>query len=244
MGWMHDTLAYLGNDPIHRKYHHDKLTFGLLYAFSENFILPLSHDEVVHGKGSLLAKMPGDEWQKFANLRAYYGFMWSHPGKKLLFMGGEFAQWREWNHDRALDWHHLEDLRHRGVQSLVRDLNALLRSMPALHKRDFDSAGFEWVEANDGDNSVLAFLRRADHAPPVLVVCNFTPVVRYDYRIWVPKPGEWRERINTDAKDYGGTGVGNQGAVRAEALPWHGHPYSLSLTLPPLATLVLEREGP
>jgi 1,4-alpha-glucan branching enzyme len=244
MGWMHDTLAYLGNDPIHRKYHHDKLTFGLLYAFSENFILPLSHDEVVHGKGSLLAKMPGDEWQKFANLRAYYGFMWSHPGKKLLFMGGEFAQWREWNHDRALDWHHLEDPRHRGVQSLVRDLNALLRSTPALHKRDFDSAGFEWVEANDGDNSVLAFLRRADHAPPVLVVCNFTPVVRYDYRIWVPTPGEWRERINTDAKDYGGTGVGNQGAVKAEALPWHGHPYSLSLTLPPLATLVLEREGP
>jgi 1,4-alpha-glucan branching enzyme len=244
MGWMHDTLSYLSNDPIHRKYHHDKLTFGLLYAFSENFILPLSHDEVVHGKGSLLAKMPGDEWQKFANLRAYYGFMWSHPGKKLLFMGGEFAQWREWNHDRALDWHHLEDPRHRGVQSLVRDLNALLRSTPALHKRDFDSAGFEWVEANDGDNSVLAFLRRADHAPPVLVVCNFTPVVRYDYRIWVPTPGEWRERINTDAKDYGGTGVGNQGAVKAEALPWHGHPYSLSLTLPPLATLVLEREGP
>jgi 1,4-alpha-glucan branching enzyme len=244
MGWMHDTLSYLSNDPIHRKYHHDKLTFGLLYAFSENFILPLSHDEVVHGKGSLLAKMPGDEWQKFANLRAYYGFMWSHPGKKLLFMGGEFAQWREWNHDRALDWHHLEDPRHRGVQSLVRDLNALLRSTPALHKRDFDSAGFEWVEANDGDNSVLAFLRRADHAPPVLVVCNFTPVVRYDYRIWVPTPGAWRERINTDAKDYGGTGVGNQGAVKAEALPWHGHPYSLSLTLPPLATLVLEREGP
>jgi 1,4-alpha-glucan branching enzyme len=244
MGWMHDTLSYLSNDPIHRKYHHDKLTFGLLYAFSENFILPLSHDEVVHGKGSLLAKMPGDEWQKFANLRAYYGFMWSHPGKKLLFMGGEFAQWREWNHDRALDWHHLEDPRHRGVQSLVHDLNALLRSTPALHKRDFDSAGFEWVEANDGDNSVLAFLRRADHAPPVLVVCNFTPVVRYDYRIWVPTPGEWRERINTDAKDYGGTGVGNQGAVKAEALPWHGHPYSLSLTLPPLATLVLEREGP
>jgi 1,4-alpha-glucan branching enzyme len=244
MGWMHDTLSYLSNDPIHRKYHHDKLTFGLLYAFSENFLLPLSHDEVVHGKGSLLAKMPGDEWQKFANLRAYYGFMWSHPGKKLLFMGGEFAQWREWNHDRALDWHHLEDPRHRGVQSLVRDLNALLRSTPALHKRDFDSAGFEWVEANDGDNSVLAFLRRADHAPPVLVVCNFTPVVRYDYRIWVPTPGEWRERINTDAKDYGGTGVGNQGAVKAEALPWHGHPYSLSLTLPPLATLVLEREGP
>jgi 1,4-alpha-glucan branching enzyme len=244
MGWMHDTLSYLSNDPIHRKYHHDKLTFRLLYAFSENFILPLSHDEVVHGKGSLLAKMPGDEWQKFANLRAYYGFMWSHPGKKLLFMGGEFAQWREWNHDRALDWHHLEDPRHRGVQSLVRDLNALLRSTPALHKRDFDSAGFEWVEANDGDNSVLAFLRRADHAPPVLVVCNFTPVVRYDYRIWVPTPGAWRERINTDAKDYGGTGVGNQGAVKAEALPWHGHPYSLSLTLPPLATLVLEREGP
>jgi 1,4-alpha-glucan branching enzyme len=244
MGWMHDTLSYIGSDPIHRKYHHDQLTFGLLYAFSENFVLPLSHDEVVHGKGSLLAKMPGDQWQKFANLRAYLGFMWGHPGKKLLFMGGEFAQAREWNHDRALDWHHLEDPLHRGVQSLVRDLNALYRNTPALYKEDFHPAGFEWIEAKDADNSVIAFLRKADHTPPVLVVCNFTPVVRYDYRVWVPRPGKWRERINTDGKDYGGGGVGNQGVVEAEAVPWHEHPYSVSLTLPPLATLIFELGEP
>jgi 1,4-alpha-glucan branching enzyme len=244
MGWMHDTLAYMKNDPVHRKHHHDKLTFGLLYAFSENFILPLSHDEVVHGKGSLLAKMPGDTWQKFANLRAYYGFMWGHPGKKLLFMGGEFAQVREWNHDRALDWHHLEDGHHRGVQSLVRDLNALYRSTPALYNKDTDSIGFQWIEASDGDNSVLAFLRKADHARPILVVSNLTPVVRYNYRVWVPKLGPWRERINTDAKAYGGSGVGNQGVVEAEAVPWRDHPYSLNLTLPPLATLMLEPQEP
>jgi 1,4-alpha-glucan branching enzyme len=242
MGWMHDTLKYISNDPVHRKYHHDKLTFGLLYAFSENFILPLSHDEVVHGKGSLLAKMPGDAWQKFANLRAYYGFMWGHPGKKLLFMGGEFAQGAEWNHDRALDWHQLDHAYHRGVQSLVRDLNKVLRATPALYKHDADASGFEWVESNDSDNSALAFLRRAEGAPPVLVVCNFTPVVRYNYRVWVPRPGRWRERINTDAQDYGGSGVGNQGGVEAEAVPWHGRPYSLNLTLPPLTTLILEPE--
>jgi 1,4-alpha-glucan branching enzyme len=244
MGWMHDTLSYIGNDPIHRKYHHNKLTFGLLYAFSENFVLPLSHDEVVHGKGSILAKMPGDQWQKFANLRAYLGFMWGHPGKKLLFMGGEFAQAREWNHDRALDWHHLEEPLHRGVQSLVRDLNALYRKTPALYKEDSDPAGFEWIEANDADNSVLAFLRRAHNARSVLVVCNFTPVVRYDYRIWVPKSGKWHERINTDARDYGGSDVGNQGSVEGEAVPWHEHPYSVSLTLPPLAALIFEHGEP
>jgi 1,4-alpha-glucan branching enzyme len=240
MGWMHDTLKYMSENPVHRKYHHDKLTFGLLYAFTENFILPLSHDEVVHGKGSLLSKMPGDEWQRFANLRAYYAFMWGHPGKKLLFMGSEFAQGTEWNHDRTLDWYVLDYPYHRGVQSLVRDLNALHRSTPALYKKDFDSSGFEWVEANDGDNSVLAFLRKSDHARPILVVCNFTPVVRYDYRVWVPRAGPWRERINTDSELYGGSGIGNLGLVEAEDVPWHDHPHSLKLTLPPLATLILE----
>ena len=243
MGWMHDTLNYISNDPIHRRYHHDQLTFGLIYAFSENFILPLSHDEVVHGKGSLLAKMPGDRWQKFANLRAYYGFMWGHPGKKLLFMGCEFGQEREWNHDRALDWYHLDDQHHRGVQSLVRDLNAVYRSTPALYRKDFEPAGFDWVESHDGDNSVLAFIRRCDGAPPVLVVCNFTPIVRYAYRVWVPELGRWRERINTDSESYGGSGVGNQGGVDAEEIPHHGHPYSVGLTLPPLATLIFEYEG-
>ncbi|MFD0986622.1 1,4-alpha-glucan branching protein GlgB [Methyloligella solikamskensis] len=240
MGWMHDTLNYISEDPIHRRYHHDKLTFGLVYGFSENFILPLSHDEVVHGKGSLIGKMPGDHWQRFANLRAYYGFMWGHPGKKLLFMGGEFAQEREWNHDHALDWHHLEDRYHRGVQSLIRDLNHLYREAPALHEKDTDPSGFEWVNSTDGENSVLTFLRRAEGKPPMLVVCNFTPVVRNDYRVWVPEPGTWAERINTDATEYGGSGIGNAGAVQAEAIPCDGRPYSVSLTLPPLATLFLE----
>jgi 1,4-alpha-glucan branching enzyme len=242
MGWMHDTLSYIGRDPIHRKYHHNELTFGLVYAWSENFILPLSHDEVVHGKGSLIAKMPGDEWQKFANLRAYLGFMWSHPGKKLLFMGGEFAQRREWSHDGALDWHLLEDPKHKGVQMLVRDLNRLYRTTPALYRKDAEPVGFSWVEANDADKSVLAFLRLADGAAPVLVVCNFTPVVRHNYRVGVPLPGSWVERINTDAHDYGGSGVGNLGAVKAEAVSWHDRTCSLSLTLPPLATLIFEHE--
>jgi 1,4-alpha-glucan branching enzyme len=244
MGWMHDTLKYMSEDPIHRKYHHNQLTFSLHYAFTENFILPLSHDEVVHGKGSLIAKMPGDDWQKFANLRAYYAFMWTHPGKKLLFMGGEFAQRDEWNHDRQLDWYLLEHASHRGIQALIRDLNALYRATPALYKKDFEPTGFEWVELNDGDNSVIAYLRKADHEKPVMVVCNFTPVVRSDYRVWVPTPGTWRERLNTDAEIYGGSGVGNQGAVEATAHPWHGHPYSVSLTLPPLATIILEPQEP
>ncbi len=242
MGWMHDTLAYIGHDPIHRKYHHNLLTFGLVYAYSENFILPLSHDEVVHGKGSLLAKMPGDEWQRFANLRAYLAFMWGHPGKKLLFMGGEFGQSREWSHDRELDWHELDDPKHKGVQRLVRNLNALLRAAPALHRMDSDPAGFAWVEANDTDNSVLAFLRSAGETAPVIVVCNFTPIVREDYRVGVPRPGRWVERINTDAQDYGGSGVGNLGMIEAEPVPAHGRPYSLCLTLPPLATLIFEHQ--
>jgi 1,4-alpha-glucan branching enzyme len=244
MGWMHDTLAYMSRDPVHRAYHHNELTFGLVYAFSENFILPLSHDEVVHGKGSLLGKMPGDRWQKFANLRAYLGFMWSHPGKKLLFMGGEFAQEKEWSHDHALDWHLLADPSHRGVQSLVRDLNRLYRATPALHALDCEAAGFEWVEAGDAARCVLAYLRRSGAgAHPVLVVCNFTPLVRHNYRVGVPDGGRWAERLNTDGTVYGGSNVGNAGGVDAVPQPHHGRPFSLEVTLPPLATLVFEHVG-
>jgi 1,4-alpha-glucan branching enzyme len=240
MGWMHDTLSYMQKDPIHRRHHHDQLTFGLLYAFSENFVLPLSHDEVVHGKGSLIGKMPGDRWQKFANLRAYFGFMWGHPGKKLLFMGGEFAQDSEWSHERSLDWHLLDDHMHRGVQSLVRDLNRLYRATPALHVYDAEGRGFEWVDASDNEASVLSFLRWGHEGDaPVLVVCNFTPVPRENYRIGVPRGGKWVERINTDSHDYGGSGVGNGGEVVADDISWHGRPYSLNLTLPPLGTLIL-----
>ncbi|HYD29564.1 MAG TPA: 1,4-alpha-glucan branching protein GlgB [Azospirillaceae bacterium] len=244
MGWMHDTLRYISKDPIHRRYHHHDLTFGLLYAFSENFILPLSHDEVVHGKGSLIGKMPGDRWQRFANLRAYYGFMFGHPGKKLLFMGGEFAQEREWNHDTSLDWHLLDDSLHRGMKDLVRDLNRAYRELPALHELDCDSAGFEWIEANDADNSVISFLRYGqDREKPVVVVSNFTPIPRQGYRVGVSLPGFYAERLNTDAGAYGGGDVGNGGGVQAEEIPHHGRPYSLSLTLPPLGTLFLERRG-
>jgi 1,4-alpha-glucan branching enzyme len=241
MGWMHDTLSYIQKDPIHRGHHHDQLTFGLLYAFTENFVLPLSHDEVVHGKGSLIGKMPGDRWQKFANLRSYFGFMWGHPGKKLLFMGGEFAQESEWNHDRSLDWHLLDDGMHRGVQMLIRDLNRLYREIPALHVFDAEGRGFEWVDASDNEASVLSFLRLGEDGDrPVLVVCNFTPVPRENYRIGVPTGGRWAERINTDSQDYGGSGIGNGGSVEASAIPWHGRPFSLNLTLPPLSTLILE----
>jgi 1,4-alpha-glucan branching enzyme len=240
MGWMHDTLQYMSEDPIHRRYHHDKMTFGLVYAFSENFVLPLSHDEVVHGKGSLIGKMPGDRWQKFANLRAYYGFMWTHPGKKLLFMGGEFAQEREWNHDRALDWELLGDPSHRGVQTLIRDLNRLYRSTPSLHELDCEPDGFEWVSSEDADRSIYAYLRKGkSDAPPALVVCNFTPVVREGYRIGVPHAGAWREVLNTDSAAYGGSNVGNAGRVLASDVGEHGRPASLELTLPPLATVVL-----
>jgi 1,4-alpha-glucan branching enzyme len=241
MGWMHDTLRYMSTDPLFRKYHHQDLTFGLLYAFSENFILPLSHDEVVHGKGSLLSRMPGDRWQKFANLRAYFGFMWTHPGKKLLFMGGEFAQEREWNHGQSLDWHLLDDPLHRGVQRLVRDLNHLYRQLPALHELDCEADGFEWVDASDHEQSVISFLRRSrDRDRPVLVVCNFTPVVRHGYRLGVPRAGVWRERLNTDETAYGGSGVTAGGAVQSEAVSWHGRPQSIQITLPPLATVVFE----
>ena len=243
MGWMHDTLNYMALDPIHRRWNHHNLTFGLLYAFSENFILPLSHDEVVHGKGSLIGKMPGDRWRKFANLRAYFAFMWTHPGKKLLFMGGEIAQEREWSHDRGLDWFVLDLPDHAGVRDLVRDLNRLYRDLPALHRLDCDPEGFEWLEAGDAENSVLAFLRKDGDGRQVAVVCNFTPLPRQGYRVGVPAGGIWAERLNTDAALYGGSNVGNGGAVTATDTPCHGRPHSLDLTLPPLATLVLEHQG-
>jgi 1,4-alpha-glucan branching enzyme len=244
MGWMHDTLEYASLEPIFRKYHHHHLTFGLIYAFSENFVLPLSHDEVVHGKGSLLGKMPGDRWQKFANLRAYFGFMFGHPGKKLLFMGGEIAQEREWNHDTSLDWHLLDDPMHRGVQALLRDLNHLYRELPALHELDCEAAGFEWLELHDSDQSVLAFLRRgSDPGRISVVLCNFTPVPRENYRIGVPFAGHYHERLNTDAAIYGGSNLGNYGGISAEEFSSHGRPYSLRLTLPPLATVILEHQA-
>ena len=250
LGWMHDTLAYMKQDPLHRKHHHNRLTFGLLYAFSENFILPLSHDEVVHGKGSMLGRMPGDRWQKFANLRAYYAFMWAHPGKKLIFMGCEFAQQREWNHDHSLDWHLLDGTSddaglHRGVQTLLRDLNRVYRDYPALYEVDFEPRGFEWIDPDNRDHSVLTFIRRADDGERfVVVVCNFTPVPRHGYRVGVPRPGYYRELINSDSRFYGGTDVGNaDGGTNADDIPANGRAHSLALTLPPLATLYLEWIG-
>jgi 1,4-alpha-glucan branching enzyme len=243
MGWMHDTLDYMKKDPIHRPYHHHDFTFGLLYAFSENFILPLSHDEVVYGKGSLIGKMPGDRWQQFANLRAYFGFMWGHPGKKLLFMGGELAQEREWNHDRDLDWGLVKDSSHAGVQNLVRDLNALYVSNPALHQRDCEPNGFQWTVGDDRANSAFSFLRYADEAAPILIACNMTPVPRHGYRIGVPLGGGWREIFNSDSAHYGGSNVGNEGRVEAAPLGSHGQPYSVELLLPPLATIYLRHDG-
>jgi 1,4-alpha-glucan branching enzyme len=241
MGWMNDTLKYMQEDPVNRKYHHDKMTFGLVYAFSENFVLPLSHDEVVHGKGSILARMPGDEWQRFANLRAYYGFMWGHPGKKLLFMGSEFAQYAEWNHERSLDWHLLDYPLHQGVQRLVRDLNAIYRRYPALHELDVEARGFEWITHEDCENSVFSFIRKAGNGDAVLVLSNFTPVPRHGYRIGVDQPGRYVEILNTDATAYGGSGLGN-GDVHTEPVGAHGRPCSLSLSLPPLATIMLTLE--
>jgi len=242
MGWMHDTLQYMARDPVHRRHHQNEMTFGLAYAFSENFVLPISHDEVVHGKGSLLGKMPGDPWQQFANLRAYLGFMFGHPGKKLLFMGCEFAQMREWSHDRSLDWHLLDDERHVGVHRLVRDLNQFYRTTPALFELDFVPAGFEWMDHQDAAHSVLGFVRRGlDARRFMLVACNFTPAVQTAYRIGVPQPGEYRERLNTDSAHYGGSNQGTPlGAATAEPVPWHGQPHSVVLTLPPLATVFLE----
>jgi 1,4-alpha-glucan branching enzyme len=244
MGWMHDTLQYMSKDPVHRKHHHDRLTFGLLYAFTENFILPLSHDEVVHGKGSLISRMPGDEWQRFANLRAYFAFMFAMPGKKLLFMGAEFAQRREWTHEHSLDWHLTNEPLHGGVQRLVRDLNWLYRTLPALHERDCEADGFEWIDCADADHSTLSWVRKAhDPADIAVAVSNFTPIVRRGYRIGVPYPGTYRERLNTDAADYGGSGIGHAGQVEAQPVPHHGRPFSLDLTLPPLATILFSRAG-
>ena len=241
MGWMNDTLSYFKEDPVHRSYHHDKLTFGLLYAFDENFILPLSHDEVVHGKGSIFNRMSGNSWQAFANLRLYYTFMYGHPGKKLLFMGSEFGQEREWNHSTSLDWHLLDDEWHAGVQMLVKDLNQLYRATPALYEIDFDSRGFEWIDCSDNKQGVIAFFRCAKNpAEIVVIVCNLTPVVRHNYRIGVPVPGRYRERLNSDATVYGGSGVGNLGEVISAQIATHGREHSLSLSLPPLATLILQ----
>ncbi|HEX8123003.1 MAG TPA: 1,4-alpha-glucan branching protein GlgB, partial [Solirubrobacteraceae bacterium] len=240
MGWMHDTLAYFQQDPVYRKYHHHSLSFSLVYAFTENFVLPLSHDEVVHGKGSLLTKMPGDRWQQLANLRSLYGFMWAHPGKKLLFQGCEFAQEQEWKFDQSLDWHLLEDPGHAGVQSLVRDLNAVMRSQRALWELDFDHEGFWWLEPNDADNNVFAFARTTRGGDEVVVcVMNLAPVAREGYRLGLPRAGHWRELLNTDAEVYGGTNVGNLGGVETEDIPWHNQPQSAAVTLPPLGVLYL-----
>ena len=241
MGWMHDTLHYMAENPVYRRWHHNEITFGLVYAFSERFVLPLSHDEVVYLKGALIAKMPGDPWQRFASLRMYLAFMWAYPGKKLIFMGGEIAQEREWNHDGGIDWFLLDDPRHAGVQAALRDLNHLYRGEPALHRGDCVPEGFEWSVVDDADTSVFAFIRRdpAGEAKPVLCVCNFTPVPRHGYRLGVPAPGFWREVLNTDAEGYGGSGVGNWGGATAEAGAHGNFPAHLTLTLPPLATILL-----
>jgi 1,4-alpha-glucan branching enzyme len=243
MGWMHDTLVYMSKDPIHRKFHHNRLTFRLLYAFHENFILPLSHDEVVHGKGSLIGKMPGDDWQKFANLRLLFGYMYGQPAKKLLFMGGEFGQRREWHHEESLEWHLLQYAPHAGLQKWVGDLNRLYARERALHELDCDPAGFEWIDCNDTDTGTLSFLRKASSPNDVLlIVCNFTPVPRLDYRVGAPRGGFWKEILNSDAADYYGSGCGNWGGVEAVPIPHHGQPFSLSLTLPPLAAVFFKKE--
>jgi 1,4-alpha-glucan branching enzyme len=243
MGWMHDILGYFGRNPVFRKFSHDALTFSMWYAYTENFVLPLSHDEVVHGKGSLLGKMPGAEADKYADLKSLFGFMFTHPGKKLLFMGGEFAQWREWVHDESLEWHALEYEPHRGVQRWVRDLNGLYAREPALFELDFDPAGFEWIDFNDADRSIISYLRKGRSTRDlILFVGNFTPVLREDYRVGVPEGGPWKEILNSDAREYAGGGRGNAGGVEAEAHPIHGRSHSLRLTLPPLGVLIFKKE--
>ena len=243
MGWMHDTLEYFSRDPIFRKYYHNTLTFRMLYAFHENFVLPLSHDEVVHGKGSLLRKMPGDDWQKFANLRLLFGYMYGEPGKKLLFMGGEFGQWDEWYHEKSLDWHLLEFPPHAGMQRWVEDLNRFYRQEPALYEKDFSSEGFEWVDCSDLDHSIISFLRKGrDPKDTLLVVCNFTPVTHLNYRVGVPEGGFWQEILNSDATDYWGSGQGNLGGMEAAPIPFHGRFHSLNLILPPLGVMFFKRE--
>jgi 1,4-alpha-glucan branching enzyme len=245
MGWMHDTLNYMSLDPVFRNFHQNEITFSLVYAFAENFILPFSHDEVVYGKGSMLRKMPGDDWQKFANLRLLYGYMFGHPGKKLLFMGNEFGQWSEWNHDASLEWHLLKEPFHAGLRQWVRDLNTLYRCQSLLHEMDFDPAGFEWVDCKDSQRSILSFLRRGRNPnDQLLFVCNFTPVVRQNYRVGVPLHGYWKEILNSDAASYGGSGQGNFGGLPAAPLPIHGRPFSLNMTLPPLGIVVFRPEPP
>jgi 1,4-alpha-glucan branching enzyme len=244
MGWMHDILTYVSKDPVYRRWEHRHLTFSMLYAWNENFILPFSHDEVVHGKGAMVAKIPGDAWQKAATLRALYGFMYAHPGKKLLFMGSEFGQWREWNHDGSLDWHLLDHPLHAGLQRFVEDLNALYAREPALHEVDFESPGFEWIDCNDYESSVISLMRRGRQAgEPVVVVLNWTPLVRQSYRVGVPEPGYYRELLNSDANTYGGSNAGNEGGRESEPVPAHGHAHSLLLTIPPLGALFLKRDS-
>jgi 1,4-alpha-glucan branching enzyme len=244
MGWMHDTLEYMSQDPIYRRYHHNKLTFRMIYAFHENFVLPLSHDEVVYGKRSLIGKMPGDDWQKFANLRALFGYMYAQPGKKLLFMGGEFGQWREWVHDGSLDWDLLGYPLHAGLQRWVEDLNRLYRSEPALYEMDCDPAGFEWIDCDDADSSTVTLIRKGKSSSTIiLVVCNFTPVPRYSYRLGSPRSGFWQEILNSDAGEYGGSNMGNLGGVETVPVPLHGRPYSLTITLPPLSVSFFKHQG-
>ncbi len=244
MGWMHDTLEYMSQDPIYRRYHHNRLTFRMIYAFHENFVLPLSHDEVVYGKRSLLGKMPGDDWQKFANLRALFGYMYAQPGKKLLFMGGEFGQWREWVHDGSLDWDLLGYPLHAGLQRWVQDLNRLYRSEPALHEMDCDPAGFEWIDCDDADSSTVTLIRKGKSTSTIiLTICNFTPVPRYSYRVGSPRGGFWQEILNSDAGEYGGSNMGNLGGVETVPVPLHGRPYSLTITLPPLSVSFFKSQG-
>jgi 1,4-alpha-glucan branching enzyme len=243
MGWMHDTLDYMSQDPVHRKYHHNRLTFRMLYAFTENYLLPLSHDEVVHGKQSLLSKMPGDLWQKCANLRLLYGYMYAQPGKKLLFMGGEFGQWDEWNHDASLDWHLTEQPLHRGLQRWVRDLNTFYRAEPAFHELDCEPGGFEWIDCNDSEQSVISLMRKGrSPTDRMVVVCNFTPVPRHNYRVGAPQGGRWDEVLNSDAPLYGGSGQGNLGGVNAAPVSCHGRDYMLTVTVPPLGMVVFKKQ--
>ena len=244
MGWMHDTLKYMSKDAIHRKFHHNNLTFRMLYAFHENFVLPLSHDEVVHGKGSLLGKMPGDDWQKFANLRLLFGYMYAQPAKKLLFMGGEFGQRQEWKHEESLEWHLLQYVPHAGLRRWVADLNQLYRSEPALHELDCDPAGFEWIDCNDTESSIISLFRKGKSTGDlVLAICNFTPVPRLNYLVGAPRGGFWKELLNSDGAQYGGSGLGNLGGVEAIPIPLHGRTHSLALTLPPLAVLFFKSQG-
>jgi len=243
MGWMHDMLEYMRQNPIHRRWHHGQITFSMLYAFTENFVLPFSHDEVVHGKRSLIDKMPGDAWQKYASLRVLYGYMYAHPGKKLLFMGDEFGQWHEWNHDRSLDWHLLQDPLHASLRRFVQDLNWHYNAEGALHERDFTPDGFSWIDCNDNENSVVSTIRFAqDRRNLVVMIFNFTPVPRHDYRIGVPEPGRYVEILNSDSELYGGGNVGNLGGLASDPVPSHGFAQSLRLTVPPLACLYLKRQ--